>query len=162
MRVFRATVPGSVRHHCWSRVLAGVAACPGPMLWCGALFWFGWRLSWVLRHARFLPCGAGLLGFAYNRNCWTFRWVPCWAEERYVVGWHAFLFCMWLTVSVVTYAVFSADGASVLTVSYDSSARIWSSAFEECLLTLAGHENVITSAVLSADGASVHSGFQRF
>ena len=47
------------------------------------------------------------------------------------------MFCMWLTKIVVTYAVFSADGASVLTASNDSTPKIWSSATGECFLTLA-------------------------
>ena len=56
---------------------------------------------------------------------------------------------------VITSDVFSADGTSVLTASYDSTATIWSSFTGECFLTLAGHDVVITFAVFSADGASV-------
>ena len=48
-----------------------------------------------------------------------------------------------------------ADGALALTASNDSTAWIWSSATEECLLTFASHVVVFFSAVFLAGGASV-------
>ena len=56
---------------------------------------------------------------------------------------------------VITSDVFSADGTSVLTGSYDSTATIWISVTGERLLTLAGRDDIFHSAVFSADGASV-------
>jgi WD40 repeat protein len=46
-------------------------------------------------------------------------------------------------------AVFSPDGALVLTGSYDETAKIWSCESGECLKTLQGHTDSIYSAVFS-------------
>ena len=43
----------------------------------------------------------------------------------------------------------------LLTASRDRSAKVWSAASGECLLTLMGHEDYVYSAVFSADGQQV-------
>ena len=43
----------------------------------------------------------------------------------------------------------------VLTASGDRTAKVWSAAFGECLLTMQGHRDQVTSAVFSADGQQV-------
>ena len=45
--------------------------------------------------------------------------------------------------------------AKILTASYDTTAKIWSSATGECTQTFRGHTNGIMSAVFSADESSV-------
>ncbi len=48
--------------------------------------------------------------------------------------------------------VFSRDGARVLTVSEDNTARVWDVATGRCLAVLAGHSIEVTSAAFSPDG----------
>ncbi|WP_286619269.1 TIR domain-containing protein, partial [Variovorax sp. J22R115] len=55
----------------------------------------------------------------------------------------------------VTSAQFSADGKTVLTASWDKTARLWDVASGKELRALRGHENVVTSAQFSADGKTV-------
>eukprot|EP00450_Noctiluca_scintillans_P002114 CAMPEP_0194499632 /NCGR_PEP_ID=MMETSP0253-20130528/15882_1 /TAXON_ID=2966 /ORGANISM="Noctiluca scintillans" /LENGTH=220 /DNA_ID=CAMNT_0039341401 /DNA_START=78 /DNA_END=736 /DNA_ORIENTATION=+ len=43
----------------------------------------------------------------------------------------------------------------VLTASLDYTAKVWSAASEECLLTLRGHSSIVNSAVFSPDGQQV-------
>ena len=52
-------------------------------------------------------------------------------------------------------AIFSPDGASVRTVSWDQTAKIWSSPAGECRSALYGHEDLVYFAVFSPDGGSV-------
>ena len=44
---------------------------------------------------------------------------------------------------------------SVLTVSYDSIAKIWDVSTSDCVQTLSGHSEPLNSAVFAADGSSV-------
>ena len=55
----------------------------------------------------------------------------------------------------VNSAVFSPDGARVLTASYDNTARLWDAASGQELRVLRGHEHQVNSAVFSPDGARV-------
>ncbi len=48
--------------------------------------------------------------------------------------------------------VFSRDGARVITVSEDNTARVWDVATGRCVAVLAGHTIEVTSAAFSADG----------
>ena len=57
-------------------------------------------------------------------------------------------------ISFVSFAVFSADGARVLTGSWDC-ARIYDTNTGELQRTLQGHEDFVHAAVCSADGARV-------
>jgi WD40 repeat protein len=50
-------------------------------------------------------------------------------------------------------AVFSPDGATVLTGSRDGTAKLWSSDSGECLKTLEGVEGAISAAAFSPDFA---------
>ena len=43
----------------------------------------------------------------------------------------------------------------LLTASHDNTAKVWSAASGECLLTLEGHSDCVISAVFSADGQQV-------
>ena len=52
-------------------------------------------------------------------------------------------------------AVFSGDGALVLTASADGTAKVWSVKTGACTLTLAGHRDSVELAVFSDDGFSV-------
>merc|ERR1712008_262532 len=47
------------------------------------------------------------------------------------------------------------DGASVLTASWDNTAKLWSIETGACTHTFAGHTDYVQSAVFSGDGASV-------
>ena len=53
---------------------------------------------------------------------------------------------------LVISAVFSPDGQQVLTASGDKTAKVWSAASGECLLTLVGHEDFVNSVGFSPDG----------
>jgi WD40 repeat protein len=55
----------------------------------------------------------------------------------------------------LTTAVFSPDGARVLTASWDQTARLWEAASGKLLVTLEGHRGWVESAVFSPDGAGV-------
>ena len=55
----------------------------------------------------------------------------------------------------VSSAVFSPDGSSVLTASYDQTAKIWNATSGECMSTLVGHKHMVSSAVFSSDDSSV-------
>ena len=55
----------------------------------------------------------------------------------------------------VTSAQFSADGKTVLTASWDNTARLWDVASGQELRALRGHEEGVTSAQFSADGNTV-------
>ena len=57
--------------------------------------------------------------------------------------------------SRVSSAVFSPDGARVLTASDDNTARLWDAASGQELRVLRGHEDTVNSAVFSPDGARV-------
>ncbi len=52
-------------------------------------------------------------------------------------------------------AVFSPDGQTVLTASYDSTARLWDAATGQEKAVLRGHERPVVSAVFSPDGQTV-------
>ena len=52
-------------------------------------------------------------------------------------------------------AVFSADGAAVLTASDDGTAKLWNPATGECTQNWTGHGGAVYSAAFSADGAAV-------
>jgi WD40 repeat protein len=52
-------------------------------------------------------------------------------------------------------AAFSADGTTVVTASYDNTARLWEVASGKELAVLRGHENSVISAAFSADGTKV-------
>ncbi|MDM0053922.1 WD40 repeat domain-containing protein, partial [Variovorax sp. J22R115] len=56
---------------------------------------------------------------------------------------------------VVISAQFSADGKTVLTASWDKTARLWDVASGQELRALRGHEGEVTSAQFSADGKTV-------
>jgi hypothetical protein len=55
----------------------------------------------------------------------------------------------------VASAVFSPDGARVLTASADNTARLWEAASGRLLVTLEGHQGPVSNAVFSPDGARV-------
>ena len=46
-------------------------------------------------------------------------------------------------------AVFSADDATVLTASSDSTAKLWSVATGECIVTLADHTDAVGTAAFA-------------
>ena len=48
-------------------------------------------------------------------------------------------------------AVYSKDGASVVTASADGTAKLWNAVAGECTMTLRGHDNFVISAVFSLD-----------
>ncbi len=52
-------------------------------------------------------------------------------------------------------AVFSADGRTVLTASWDGTARLWDATTGRPLQILRGHRDVVTSAVFSPDGQTI-------
>merc|ERR1712048_931334 len=52
-------------------------------------------------------------------------------------------------------AVSTDDSSSVLTASFDCTAKIWSSSTGECTQTFTGHGGWVNSAVFSADESSV-------
>ena len=56
--------------------------------------------------------------------------------------------------SVVS-AAFSADGSSVVTASYDRTARLWEAGTGKELAVLRGHEGSVWSAAFGADGNRV-------
>ena len=58
----------------------------------------------------------------------------------------------------INLAVFSADAATVLTASQDSTAKLWSIASGRCTMTFDGHADSVVSAVFSADGGTVLTG----
>jgi len=51
--------------------------------------------------------------------------------------------------NTMTSAVFSSDGAYVLTASHDRTAKIWNAESGECLRTLEGHRASVYSAIFS-------------
>ena len=53
---------------------------------------------------------------------------------------------------------FSANGARVLSGSYDKTVRMWDAETGACLLTLEGHGDRVSSVGFRADGARVVSG----
>ena len=55
----------------------------------------------------------------------------------------------------VTSAVFSPDGARILTASDDNTARLWDAPSGQELRVLRGHEDTVNSAVFSPDGARI-------
>jgi WD40 repeat protein len=55
----------------------------------------------------------------------------------------------------VTCAVFSPDGARVVTASEDKTARVWDAASGKILATLQGHKDVVDQAAFSPDGARI-------
>ena len=55
----------------------------------------------------------------------------------------------------VSSAVFSPDGARVVTASYDKTVRIWDASTGAVLKRLTGHEDAVMSAAFSPDGARV-------
>jgi WD40 repeat protein len=59
---------------------------------------------------------------------------------------------------VIASAVFTPDGAFVLTSSLDSTAKIWRCDSERCWKTLKGHTSPVPSAVFSPAGAWVLTG----
>jgi WD40 repeat protein len=54
-------------------------------------------------------------------------------------------------------AVFSPDGKSILTASYDKTAKLWDLS-GKCLVTLSGHTSWVISAVFSPDGKYMLTG----
>ena len=52
-------------------------------------------------------------------------------------------------------AVFSPDGARIVTASDDDTARLWEAATGQELAVLRGHEGEVLSAVFSPDGARI-------
>ena len=52
-------------------------------------------------------------------------------------------------------AQFSADGKTVVTASWDKTARLWDVASGKELLVLRGHESSVSGAQFSADGKTV-------
>jgi WD40 repeat protein len=56
--------------------------------------------------------------------------------------------------SPVYSAVFSPDGKSILTASWDKTTKLWDLS-GKCLATLSGHSDVVYSAVFSLDGKSI-------
>lgn len=57
--------------------------------------------------------------------------------------------------NAVVAASFSPDGKSLLTASYDKTAKIWNAESGQLLLNITGHTDLITSASFSPDGASI-------
>ena len=60
--------------------------------------------------------------------------------------------------SPVQSVAFSADGARVLSGSFDTTAKLWDAATGVLLRTFEGHSSQVTSVAFSADGARVLSG----
>ncbi|MFZ1681760.1 MAG: hypothetical protein WAT70_12150, partial [Rhizobiaceae bacterium] len=58
----------------------------------------------------------------------------------------------------VTAAAFSPDGRTVLTGSWDNTARLWEAATGKELRRFEGHENWVTAAAFSPDGRTVLTG----
>ncbi len=58
-------------------------------------------------------------------------------------------------------ALFSVDGCSVLTASYDKTAKIWNSSTGECAQTLSGHLECVVGAVPDGRAASDAGGNQQ-
>lgn len=86
--------------------------------------------------------------------------------ERFVVGLQSqiaaiyslsgeFLFSLQGHTNFLLDAVYSNDGARIVTASADRTARVWDAASGECLLTLQGHAGDVTRACFSADGRRI-------
>ena len=52
-------------------------------------------------------------------------------------------------------AVFSPDGSTILTASFDETALIWDTKSGQLLQTLEGHTNEVSSAIFSPDGTTI-------
>jgi hypothetical protein len=57
--------------------------------------------------------------------------------------------------NAVTSAVFSPDGARIVTASWDKTAKVWDARTGAKLVDLAGHDSSVKSAVFSPDGARI-------
>ncbi len=55
----------------------------------------------------------------------------------------------------MTSAVFSPDGARIVTASSDNTAKVWDARTGAKLVDLAGHTDTVNSAVFSPDGARI-------
>ena len=60
--------------------------------------------------------------------------------------------------SPVCAAAFSPDGTTVVTGSYDFTAKLWDAASGACRATLSGHSNCVCAAAFSPDGKTVVTG----
>ena len=57
----------------------------------------------------------------------------------------------------VTGCAVSADGAFIVSTSWDSTLKVWDARSGEARLTLQGHTNGVTGCAVSADGAFIVS-----
>ena len=97
-----------------------------------------------------LPPATGGLGF-------SFRSPQLLGELAFFASSHDCYFQAALAghTHLVSSAVFSPDGARVLTTSWDGTARVWDAATGAGLVSLAGHAGWINNAAFSPDGARI-------
>ena len=89
------------------------------------------------------------------------RWVCTTSNDHtaniWEVGWACSMRPKTLSghTDFVSSAMFSEDGALVVTSSYDNTAKIWNASTGECTMTLRGHPDCMNKAVFSPDGRAV-------